>query len=184
MNLHQNKDLFIDAVTFTAQQMDIPPIYIEKDYWVTYALHTIFHSEIGNQAVFKGGTALSKCYGLIERFSEDIDLVVVHSVEENDNQLKKKIKAITKVVEAIMPETEMPGITHKKGMIRKTAHAYPKLFKGDYGQVRDVIVVEATWLGYFEPYTKSAIRSFIYEMMVKSGQRKMAEEYDLLPFEV
>lgn len=94
MNLHQNKDLFIDAVNFTAQQMDIPPVYIEKDYWITYALYTIFHSEIGSQTIFKGGTSLSKCYGLIERFSEDIDLVVVHSGEETDNQLKKKIKTI------------------------------------------------------------------------------------------
>ena len=82
MKLHQNKQLFIDAINFTAQQLDIPPIYIEKDYWVTFALHTIFNSEIGKETVFKGGTALSKCYKLIERFSEDIDLVVLRNTEE------------------------------------------------------------------------------------------------------
>ena len=40
-------------------------------------LHRIFQSETGAFAVFKGGTALSKCHRLIERFSEDIDMVVI-----------------------------------------------------------------------------------------------------------
>jgi len=69
MNLHTNKQLFQDAVIATAQRFSIPEIYIEKDYWVTVALHSIFHSPIANEAVFKGGTALSKCHKLIERFS-------------------------------------------------------------------------------------------------------------------
>jgi len=184
MKLHQNPQLFDQAIRATAQQKQLQEIYIEKDYWVTYALHTIFKHEIGNQTVFKGGTALSKCYGLIERLSEDIDLVVVNSGDENDNQLKKKIKTITNVVSEILPETYLDGVTHKIGMIRKTAHSYPKQYKGDFGQVRDVIVVEATWLGYFEPYTTKMINSFIYEMMMKSGQQVMAQEYDLLPFNV
>ena len=49
---------------------------VHKDYWVTYALFTIFTNEIGKDTVFKGGTALSKCFSMIEHFSEDIDLVV------------------------------------------------------------------------------------------------------------
>lgn len=110
--------------------------------------------------------------------------MVVNSGDENDNQLKKKIKTITNVVSEILPETYLDGVTHKIGMIRKTAHSYPKQYKGDFGQVRDVIVVEATWLGYFEPYTTKMINSFIYEMMMKSGQQVMAQEYDLLPFNV
>ena len=44
MKLHQNKQLFIDAINFTAQQIDIPPIYIEKDYWflVISQMKTLF----------------------------------------------------------------------------------------------------------------------------------------------
>jgi len=75
MKLHHNIQLFQDAVRVTAQQMNIPPEFVEKDYWVTYVLFAIFNSKIGNETVFKGGTSLSKCYKLIERFSEDIDLV-------------------------------------------------------------------------------------------------------------
>lgn len=184
MKLHENTGLFSQAIRATAQQLQLQEIYIEKDYWVTYALYTIFHHEIGKEAVFKGGTALSKCYGIIERFSEDIDLVVIRSPEENDNQLKKKIKTITKVVSDRLPEINIDGITQKMGMNRKTAHSYPKAFKGDYGQVRDLVIVEATWLGYFEPYRNSTINSFIYDMMLKTGQQQMAEEYGLTPFKV
>jgi predicted nucleotidyltransferase component of viral defense system len=70
MRLHENKGLFKNAVFATAQQKGLSDIYVEKDYWVTFALHTIFTNEIGSQTVFKGGTALSKCFNIIERFSK------------------------------------------------------------------------------------------------------------------
>ena len=184
MRLHLNKSLFIDSVKITSQQMNIPEIYIEKDYWVTFALHTVFNNPLGKETIFKGGTALSKCFGLIDRFSEDIDLVVRKKDGETGNQLKTKIKKITKIVSEVLPEIEIPGVTHKFGMNRKTAHSYTKLFHGEYGQIRDMIVVEATWLGYYEPYTTKEVSSYIYEMMVRNKQQKIAEENGILPFEV
>jgi predicted nucleotidyltransferase component of viral defense system len=184
MKLHLDKTLFRQAVQFTADQMEIPAIYIEKDYWVTFALCTIFRNEIGKDSVFKGGTALSKCYQMIERFSEDIDLVVLRRKGESNNQLTNKIKKITKVVAGVLPEVEIPELTQKMGMNRKTAHTYAKEFEGKYGQVRDVIVVEATWLGYFEPYTTKKISSFVGSMMLNNGQQDIAEANGLLPFEL
>lgn len=92
MKLHNDIKLFRQSIDFTAQKMGILPIYVEKDYWVTYVLHLIFHDSIGTETVFKGGTALSKCFGLIERFSEDIDLVVLKQEGEGGNQLKNKLK--------------------------------------------------------------------------------------------
>ncbi len=90
MKLHENKELFQDAITATSQQKRIPEIYIEKDYWVTLALHAIFNNEIGKETVFKGGTALSKCNQLIDRFSEDIDLVVLRKDRETNNRCFKE----------------------------------------------------------------------------------------------
>ena len=184
MKLHLNKTLFRQAVQFTSDQMQILPIYVEKDYWVTYALHTIFNHEVGKDTVFKGGTALSKCYHLINRFSEDIDLVVLRKEGETDAKLKSKIREISKVIETTLPEVEIENLTRKKGMNRKTAHTYSKEFKGDYGQIRDVIVIEATWLGQCEPHTTKLLSSYIGEMMLKNGQEGIAAEYGLLPFEV
>tara|TARA_B110000908_G_C10252349_1_gene452908 strand:- start:979 stop:1965 length:987 start_codon:yes stop_codon:yes gene_type:complete len=184
MKLHLDKKLFRQAVQFTSDQMQIPAIFVEKDYWVTYALFTIFNDEIGSDTVFKGGTALSKCYNIIERFSEDIDLVVLRREGESNNKLTTKIRTISNVVSNVLPEIEIAGLTHKMGMNRKTAHSYNKEFKGDYGQVRDAIVVEATWLGYFEPYTTKSVCSFVGEMMMNNEQNGIAKEQDLLPFHV
>lgn len=184
MKLHENKTLFRQAVQFTADQMRIPAIYVEKDYWVTYALFTIFNNKIGKDTVFKGGTALSKCYNMIERFSEDIDLVVLRREGERDGKLKSKLKAVSTVLETVLPEVTIEGITNKMGMIRKTAHSYSKEFKGDYGQVRDVIILESTWLGYFEPYTTKSIVSFIGQMMLNNKQFDISKENGLLPFDL
>ena len=184
MKLHENKELFQDAVIATSQQKGIREIYIEKDYWVTFALYQIFKNEIGKETIFKGGTALSKCFGLIQRFSEDIDLVVLRKESETGNQLKTKIKKISKCVSNVLPETEIDGITNKIGMIRKTAHNYPRVFTGYFGQVRDIIIVESTWLGHFEPYTTAQVSSFVYEMMLQNNQQTLIDEYGMNPFEV
>lgn len=184
MKLHENKQLFRQAVQFTAQQMNIPEIYVEKDYWVTFALHTIFNHDIGKDTIFKGGTALSKCFNLIERFSEDIDLVVLRHDGESNNKLTNKIKKISEVINTVLPEVEVGEVTHKMGMNRKTAHTYAKEFNGSYGQVRDVIIIEATWLGYFEPYTTKSINSYVGNMMITNGQSEIAKENGLLSFEV
>ncbi len=183
MKLHENKTLFNQAVRFTAQELGILDIYVEKDYWVTFALQIIFSSEAADYTIFKGGTALSKCYGIIERFSEDIDLVIVQSGESN-NQLKNKTKKISKILDSYFPEIEVEGITQKMGMNRKTAHSYSKEFSGDYGQVRDSIIIEASWLGYFEPNENREIKTLIAEMMEKNNQTPLIGEYGLEPFKV
>ncbi len=184
MNLHLNKQLYRQAVQFTSDQMKILPVYVEKDYWVSFTLHTIFHNDIGNDTIFKGGTALSKCYNLIERFSEDIDLVVLRREGESNNKLTSKIRKISEIVNEVLPEVNIEGLTNKMGMNRKTVHSYNKEFQGDYGQVRDAIVVEATWLGYHEPYTTKTINSFIGNMMINNGQTSIAEQNGMLPFEI
>lgn len=184
MRLHEDNTLFRQAVQLTADQVKIPAIYIEKDYWVTYALFRIFQDEIGKEVVFKGGTALAKCYDLIERFSEDIDLVVLRREGETYSRLKSKLKTISTVVADFLPEVAVEGITHKKGMNRKTAHRYAKSFTGKYGQVREVIVVESSWLGYYEPFTTRRIISFVGKMMLSNNQEKIAADHGLLPFEL
>lgn len=182
MKLHQNRELFQDAILATAQSLTIPEIYIEKDYWVTLALYEIFHSSLSSEAVFKGGTALSKCHKLIERFSEDIDVVVLRRKGETDNQLKKKIRGLSKIVSAVIPEIDVEGLTNKKGNIRKTVHQYNKIYKGNFGQVREHIILEASWLGNFEPYTMEAVSSYITGMMEDQNQHKLIKKYNLGPF--
>ncbi|MDX9965003.1 nucleotidyl transferase AbiEii/AbiGii toxin family protein [Desulfobacter postgatei] len=184
MNLHQNKAFFKDAVIAASQRFGIPEIYIEKDYWVTLALKEIFHSDIANQIVFKGGTCLSKCHQLIQRFSEDIDLVVFRNKGENDNQLKKKIRRITKIVDGVLPEIIVEGITNKKGNIRKTVHRFDRFFDGSFGQAREQLILEATWLGNYEPFTIENVGSYIQDLMQVAGQKALIKKYNLQSFKV
>ena len=69
----KRKDLF----RATSQKLNIHEAVIEKDFWVCWILDYLFReSSWKSQLIFKGGTSLSKVYGLIERFSEDIDLIL------------------------------------------------------------------------------------------------------------
>jgi hypothetical protein len=57
-----------------AIRRNLSPVILEKDFWVSWLLGILFSSEFAEALVFKGGTSLSKVFGVIERFSEDIDL--------------------------------------------------------------------------------------------------------------
>jgi hypothetical protein len=63
------------AFRIASEKLGYPAYVIEKDFWVTYILDTLFNRiNHKHRILFKGGTSLSKCYKLIDRFSEDIDL--------------------------------------------------------------------------------------------------------------
>jgi len=70
----QRNELF----TLTAEQRGMGTMaVVEKDFWVCWTLKQIFeHPELSKQLIFKGGTSLAKVYGLIDRFSEYVDLVL------------------------------------------------------------------------------------------------------------
>jgi len=57
-----------------ARRRALTPVIVEKDFWVCWMLTILFDSRFGDHLVFKGGTSLSKVFGAIARFSEDIDL--------------------------------------------------------------------------------------------------------------
>jgi predicted nucleotidyltransferase component of viral defense system len=58
-----------------AVRRNISPVVLEKDFRVCWLPGVLFESEFAGSLVFKGGTSLSKVFGVIERFSEDIDLL-------------------------------------------------------------------------------------------------------------
>ncbi|GET25519.1 nucleotidyl transferase AbiEii/AbiGii toxin family protein [Prolixibacter sp. NT017] len=68
------KQTKIRAYTQIAEETGMAPYAVEKDWWVVQTLSTVFSMPVGSYLIFKGGTSLSKAWGLIERFSEDIDL--------------------------------------------------------------------------------------------------------------
>jgi predicted nucleotidyltransferase component of viral defense system len=184
MKLHLDKALFQDAVQATAQHIGIPEMYVEKDYWISLALLEIFSSDISDLVVFKGGTCLSKCHNLIQRFSEDIDLVIIPVEGEATNQFSKRMKMVSKIVDKILPEKHIQGVTNKRGNIRKTVHQYAKVSDGNIGQVGEHLVLEASLLGNSEPFTKQKISSYIHDFMIHAETEDLIEKYNMASFNV
>ncbi len=186
MKLHNYKAAFQGAIVATAQHFGISEIYVEKDYWVTFALKEIFTNESTRElAVFKGGTSLSKCFGIIERFSEDIDLVVIKEAGETDNSLKRKLKKVTGVLEPVMTVIPNHPLENKREKIRKLVYGYDKVgVVGAFGQVRDHIVVEASSLGKSHPSDTVSVHSMITAFIATTNNIDLINEYQLEPFKV
>lgn len=186
MRLHQYKDAFEGAIVATAQHSGISEIYIEKHYWVTFAPKQIFTDASSKDiAVFKGGTSLSKCFGIIERFSEDIDMVVIAEDGETDNSLKQRLKKVTSALEDVM--TVIPGhsLENKFGKIRKLFYGYDKVgVKGSYGQVRDQIILEVSSLGNSHPSEKVSVHSMISQFIATTKNPDLIQKYQLVQFKV
>ena len=72
--LNLGTDVRREALEFAASESGRPAYLLEKDIWVVWTLQTLFAAPVGASLVFKGGTSLSKAYGVIRRFSEDVDL--------------------------------------------------------------------------------------------------------------
>jgi hypothetical protein len=71
--LHERKD-FGDLLAVVGREQAIDPGLVEKDYWIMHALWGL--QQLGFTFALKGGTSLSKGYGIIHRFSEDIDILI------------------------------------------------------------------------------------------------------------
>ena len=71
-NFLHHYEKFPILIREVAGNIDVNPTLVEKDYWVMHSLYGL--QQMAFSFEFKGGTSLSKGYGIIERFSEDIDI--------------------------------------------------------------------------------------------------------------
>lgn len=95
-----------------ANKVGLPAQVVEKDFWVTSVLQTVFALPVARHLIFKGGTSLSKGWKLIERFSEDIDLAVdpVFLGKPEGDLTKKQIKKLRKASSLFILEELTPMI--------------------------------------------------------------------------
>lgn len=72
-----------------ASKLGILPQLVEKDFWICWILKILFSlPQIGEHLTFKGGTSLSKCYNVIKRFSEDIDISIERPFLLNSKEIE------------------------------------------------------------------------------------------------
>jgi len=103
-----------DIFTQTAFKMGMGlPTIVEKDYWLVKLLQLLFSDDIFlKHHVFKGGTSLSKCYGLINRFSEDVDITISREFLGFNNSIEDVSKLGNKRKKRYFDELAVTSIKH------------------------------------------------------------------------
>lgn len=108
--------------TQAGAQLNLFEIAVEKDFWVCWTLRKLFELPAwGEHLTFKGGTSLSKCWNLIERFSEDIDIVIDRGVlgfgggntpetAPSKKQTTKRLKALKEVCQQTIRDRIQPAL--------------------------------------------------------------------------
>ena len=184
MNLHENKKLFVDAVSAASEYLDIKPIYIEKDYWITRSLRLLAQNRYADKAIFKGGTSLSKAYKIGNRFSEDIDIAIPDADTLSGNQLKMLIKRIAKEMTDGLDEITVPGVTSKGSRYYKAMYVYPSVLGKAIKETVNIgqLLVEINSFANPYPYERRIIESFIANFLRQTGNESIIEEYQIQPF--
>ena len=184
MNLHENAKLFRDTITDTALFLNIEEIFIEKDYWLTYALQRMAQNPNTEKVVFKGGTSLSKGYRITNRFSEDIDIAVIDANSFTGNQLKMLIKRLAKDMSVGLEEKVIPKVTSKGSRFYKAIYTYPSIIAKEAKTAvkSGELLIEINTYGNPYPYVKQEITSFITEYFKVENLTDLLEQYGLQSF--
>lgn len=159
-----------------ADKTGIPQLHIAKDFWVTEALRALMMTaqEEGVTLIFKGGTSLSKGYKLIQRFSEDIDLLVL--ADGDDKEVHRVMRIMHKSVESHLGvEAEVDGRTSTTGLFRPALYAYPGQHLAEGAEPETIRVELSTWGGAL-PHEELSLRSILTEAGADSGLIMMADE--------
>lgn len=186
MRLHENWELFSEALQAASQPVEdgglgIKSIFIEKDYWICRSLSLMAANDKDNRAIFKGGTSLTKAYGIGSRFSEDIDIAISEAWTLRGNQLKMLIKRTAKSMTEGLQEINMPGFTSKGSHYHKAYYSYPRAI--DTLQVGAIkagqLLVKINSFANPYPFQKCKLQSFLTEFLQKTGNENLIEEkYD------
>jgi len=154
--------------------------FVEKDYWITLILHHLSLSSYADKTVFKGGTSLSKGYRMIDRFSEDVDLAILHTAGKTKNEIKTIIRRIEKEITKELIEIKEEGVTSKGSRFRKSLFKYPSAEKNSDNRV----IVEINSFANPFPYRSLFIKSFLYDFLNQTNKHHIIEKYQLDTFRV
>ncbi len=185
MILHDTLEVFCELIRATANQKKIPELYIEKDYWITHGLKRFHKSKLGESVVFKGGTSLSKAHGILERFSEDIDLALIREPSMTDAQCKTVIKAVERTISQGLSYVPGHPLESKHGRFRKTAYAFPTQSGRVVGeQAANEILIEINSFADPEPAAKLPVGTLIADYLNASGHEELVKRFALESFEI
>ena len=182
MNLHHDKKAFEELIIGASNELAIPVNVIEKDYYVTITLKTL--AEKINDLVFKGGTSLTKCYQLLNRFSEDIDLsYTAESGVPGESRKKQFKKNIVSTMDELGFSITNLDMTRSRRNYNCYRADYPSVYVQD-GILKPELVIETYVAMLPFPTTKRMVDNYIYRFLNKINRLDLAEKYELMPFEI
>jgi len=181
--LRDDRDFDV-AIQRTARQLgDLAPSFVEKDYWVTQVLRSLAVRFPGG-FLFKGGTSLSKGYGIIERFSEDVDILVVPHAQATIRQMEALLREMT---EAVAADLGLEWEAHRPPGRGRDAHRadhlrYTQLIQAgvDVGIRPDTVLLETGYSEGHEPAEMVTIRPLVAQL----EQLNAGEYEDTIEFQV
>ena len=179
MNLHNFKESFYELIEHASIYYNVDEAYIEKDYYVSLLL-----KEINSRfpyIVFKGGTSLSKCYKIIDRFSEDIDLTL--DVNNQTQSSKKNLKH--KIIE-VCNELEFELLNESQIRSRRDYNCYeikyPIQFDGI--GIKQFLLVETVFMVKSFPDEIKPVTCMVYDFWKQINDEDAISEFKMEPFEI
>ncbi|MDK3157567.1 nucleotidyl transferase AbiEii/AbiGii toxin family protein [Kamptonema cortianum] len=174
------RDDFGDLVVAIADDLTINPAIVEKDYFVTEALRAIC-SKYSSDLIFKGGTSLAKGWGLINRFSEDIDLYI----NPGNRGEKARTRLLKDVVDVIAEHPAFAGgeptlVSRVKGVARSARISYPS--QNELSLVSNSVLIELGIQSGTFPCESRSITSIIAQALTTAN--KAPDQEDCRPFDL
>jgi hypothetical protein len=181
------RDDFDQWVIRAAEQSGLPEAFVEKDYYVTEALRAVTLAFPG-AVVFKGGTSLSKGWGILERFSEDLDLLIrrasVSPPWTTDGQVMSGLKRVCAVVATVPGFSRDPTRTSVSRPKRRAEFfAYEPRFPEFPGIESGLLLEPGIGSGDW-PTTPRSTSSLVATEVIETGMGTEIETDDLAPFEI
>ena len=179
MYLHEDREQFADTVRKSVQHTNMSEMIIEKDYYVTMILRLL--SQKLSYVVFKGGTSLSKCHRVINRFSEDIDITIDTSLSQGE---KKKLKyVLVDIAEELGMNISNLEDTRSRRDYNRYQIEYKSVFEIGEISISSFVLVETSFTAVSFPTVMMAVTNYIGGVMEEEAP-EMIEEYHIEPFEM
>lgn len=185
MTLHEDKQVYTDAITATANALNIKRHFVEKDYWICRSLQLMARADTAHHAIFKGGTSLTKAYQIGSRFSEDIDVAIADAHLMTGNQLKTTIRRVahsmTEGLQEVSKETTSKGSHyHKAYYTYPTTSTIPTTSAVRAGE----LLLEINSFANPYPWEMRTIRCFITDFFLQSNNENLIQQFDMAAFDV
>ena len=189
MDLHSDKEIFKELIALAADHFGYEQSHIEKDYWVCKILKEIALSEYKEKVFFKGGTSLSKAYGLIERFSEDLDLFVFTGNTAASKQAEKTLnKKLSKFIIEQNASIYREELSETGGNFRKLLFSYENVFKGVGLKENLEVEIKSCDLSdkkqMYYPADTRIIKAIITAFLENIERQDLIQEYELDGFKI